>query len=242
MSNFTKALKSGFENLEAELLKDDTPDTGLDAAIPDDDTSKITTDAKLSNVDEDDLFDMGYNENEADKSDKSDNSNVANEDNNEYPTDMELKDDKDSKEIKAIKEIKADKDLLDDKEILADKEINDKEPLEQDINAAYDRIWGFFKEWTALTKEEKKEITKGKDILSFTPVKAMDMLEDWKESKRIHIGDIISNGGVTGICIGINDKDDDNRYLVSTGDKKPLCFNADDTIKTEKHIDIKGLL
>lgn len=59
-----------------------------------------------------------------------------------------------------------------------------------------------------------------------------------------NISDIITNNGVTGICveISIKDKNGNDCYLVSTGDEKLLYFDKESTLKTEKHIDIKKLL
>lgn len=116
--------------------------------------------------------------------------------------------------------------------------------IEETAIDSYNRVWEFFREWNGLTKDDRKEITGGKDILSFTPIEAFTLLEDWKESKRIHIGDIITNNGVTGICveISIKDKNGNACYLVSTGDEKLLYFDKESTLKTEKHIDIKKLL
>lgn len=223
MSNFTDVLKNGFDSLEAEL------EAGLmenDNSEADDNVSDIKTDIKLSEINENDLFDMNEDKSQPDtdadepqealieaeeNTDK--NTDDKRNDNNEYDTGVE------------------------------EENISDDDTEETAIDS-YNRVWEFFKEWNGLTKDDRKEITGGKDILSFTPIEAFTLLEDWKESKRIHIGDIITNNGVTGICveISIKDKNGNDCYLVSTGDEKLLYFDKESTLKTEKHIDIKKLL
>lgn len=223
MSNFTDVLKNGFDSLEAEL------EAGLmenDNSEADDNVSDIKTDIKLSEIDENDLFDMNEDKSqpdtdadeqqealiEAEENTGKDTDDKRN-DNNEYDTGVE------------------EENIPDD-------------DTEETVIDSYNRVWEFFKEWNGLTKDDRKEITGGKDILSFTPIEAFALLEDWKESKRIHIGDIITNNGIIGICveISIKDKNGNDCYLVSTGDEKLLYFDKESTLKTEKHIDIKKLL
>jgi hypothetical protein len=226
MSNFTDVLKKGFDSLEAEL------EAGLienDNSEADDNVSDIKTDIKLSKIDENDLFDMNednssdpdMDENEPQEAplEKEENKNTdKNNDNDEYDTGIE------------------------DAGIEEENILNNS--IEETAIDSYNRVWEFFREWNGLTKDDRKEITGGKDILSFTPIEAFTLLEGWKESKRIHIGDIITNNGVTGICveISIKDKNGNDCYLVSTGDEKLLYFDRESTLKTEKHIDIKKLL
>lgn len=226
MSNFTDVLKKGFDSLEAEL------EAGLienDNSEADDNVSDIKTDIKLSEIDENDLFDMNednssnpdMDENEPQEAplEEEENKNTdKNNDNDEYDTGIE------------------------DAGIEEENILNNS--IEETAIDSYNRVWEFFREWNGLTKDDRKEITGGKDILSFTPIEAFTLLEDWKESKRIHIGDIITNNGVTGICveISIKDKNGNDCYLVSTGDEKLLYFDKESTLKTEKHIDIKKLL
>ncbi len=226
MSNFTDVLKKGFDSLEAEL------EAGLienDNSEADDNVSDIKTDIKLSKIDENDLFDMNednssdpdMDENEPQEAplEEEENKNTdKNNDNDEYDTGIE------------------------DAGIEEENILNNS--IEETAIDSYNRVWEFFREWNGLTKDDRKEITGGKDILSFTPIEAFTLLEDWKESKRIHIGDIITNNGVTGICveISIKDKNGNDCYLVSTGDEKLLYFDKESTLKTEKHIDIKKLL
>lgn len=227
MSNFTDVLKNGFDSLEAEL------EAGLmenDNSETDDNVSDIKTDIKLSKIDENDLFDMNednssdpdMDENEPQKAQLEEEENKdtddKNNDNDGYDTSVENTD-------------------------MEEENIPDADTEETAIDS-YNRVWEFFREWNGLTKDDRKEITGGKDILSFTPIEAFTLLEDWKESKRIHIGDIITNNGVTGICveISIKDKNGNDCYLVSTGDEKLLYFDKETTLKTEKHIDIKKLL
>lgn len=226
MSNFTDVLKKGFDSLEAEL------EAGLienDNSEADDNVSDIKTDIKLSKIDENDLFDMNednssdpdMDENEPQEAplEEEENKNTdKNNDNDEYDTGIE------------------------DAGIEEENILNNS--IEETAIDSYNRVWEFFREWNGLTKDDRKEITGGKDILSFTPIEAFALLEDWKESKRIHIGDIITNNGVTGICveISIKDKNGNDCYLVSTGDEKLLYFDKESTLKTEKHIDIKKLL
>lgn len=226
MSNFTDVLKKGFDSLEAEL------EAGLienDNSEADDNVSDIKTDIKLSKIDENDLFamnednssdpDMDENEPQEAPLEEEENKNTdKNNDNDEYDTGIE------------------------DAGIEEENILNNS--IEETAIDSYNRVWEFFREWNGLTKDDRKEITGGKDILSFTPIEAFALLEDWKESKRIHIGDIITNNGVTGICveISIKDKNGNDCYLVSTGDEKLLYFDKESTLKTEKHIDIKKLL
>lgn len=227
MSNFTDVLKKGFDSLEAEL------EAGLienDNSEADDNVSDIKTDIKLSEIDENDLFNMNednssdpdMDENEPQEAPLEEEENKdtddKNNDNNEHDTGIE------------------------DASIEEENILNDS--IEETAIDSYNRVWEFFREWNGLTKDDRKEITGGKDILSFTPIEAFTLLEDWKESKRIHIGDIITNNGVTGICveISIKDKNGNDCYLVSTGDEKLLYFDKESTLKTEKHIDIKKLL
>lgn len=226
MSNFTDALKKGFDSLEAEL------EAGLienDNSEADDNVSDIKTDIKLSEINENDLFDMNE-----------DNSSDPDMDENEpQEAPLEEKENKDT-----------DKNNDNDEHDTGTEEIGTEEEnilnnnIEETAIDSYNRVWEFFREWNGLTKDDRKEITGGKDILSFTPIEAFTLLEDWKESKRIHIGDIITNNGVTGICveISIKDKNGNDCYLVSTGDEKLLYFDKESTLKTEKHIDIKKLL
>lgn len=226
MSNFTDVLKKGFDSLEAEL------EAGLienDNSEADDNVSDIKTDIKLSEIDENDLFnmnednssdpDMDENEPQEAPLEEEENKNIdKNNDNDEHDTGIE------------------------DSGIEEENILNDS--IEETAIDSYNRVWEFFREWNGLTKDDRKEITGGKDILSFTPIEAFTLLEDWKESKRIHIGDVITNNGVTGICveISIKDKNGNDCYLVSTGDEKLLYFDKESTLKTEKHIDIKKLL
>ena len=226
MSNFTDVLKKGFDSLEAEL------EAGLienDNSEADHHVSDIKTDIKLSEIDENDLFnmnednssdpDMDENEPQEAPLEEEENKNIdKNNDNDEHDTGIE------------------------DSGIEEENILNDS--IEETAIDSYNRVWEFFREWNGLTKDDRKEITGGKDILSFTPIEAFTLLEDWKESKRIHIGDIITNNGVTGICveISIKDKNGNDCYLVSTGDEKLLYFDKESTLKTEKHIDIKKLL
>lgn len=228
MSNFTNVLKNGYKNLEAELEAGliDNPEADNET-IEEDNTSNIQADVKLSEVNENDLFDM-----EEDTS--------IPDDTNETETDISQEAAVDIDEIEDIDNTDEDS----DKEI---EDTYDNEPstdIEKVIIDSYNEVWDFFKEWSSLTKEDKKDITKGKDIFSFTPIEAFSLLEDWKESKRIHIGDVITNNGITGICveISIKDKNGNDCYLVSTGDEKLSYFDKETTVKTEKHIDIKKLL
>lgn len=227
MSNFTDALKKGFDSLEAEL------EAGLienDNSEADDNVSDIKTDIKLSEINENDLFNMNednssdpdMDENEPQKAQLEEEENKdtddKNNDNDEHDTGTE------------------------DVGIEEENILNNN--IEETAIDSYNRVWEFFREWNGLTKDDRKEITDGKDILSFTPIEAFTLLEGWKESKRIHIGDIITNNGVTGICveISIKDKNGNDCYLVSTGEEKLLYFDKESTLKTEKHIDIKKLL
>lgn len=227
MSNFTDVLKKGFDSLEAEL------EAGLienDNSEADDNVSDIKTDIKLSEINENDLFNMNednssdpdMDENEPQKAQLEEEENKdtddKNNDNDEHDTGTE------------------------DVGIEEENILNNN--IEETAIDSYNRVWEFFREWNGLTKDDRKEITGGKDILSFTPIEAFTLLEGWKESKRIHIGDIITNNGVTGICveISIKDKNGNDCYLVSTGDEKLLYFDRESTLKTEKHIDIKKLL
>lgn len=227
MSNFTDVLKNGFDSLEAEL------EAGLienDNSEADDNVSDIKTDIKLSEIDENDLFDM--NEDNFSEPD-TDEDEIQ-----EAPLETEENTDKDADDKSNDKHDAGTEDTgTEEKNILNDN-------IEEAAIDSYNRVWEFFREWNGLTKDDRKEITGGKDILSFTPIEAFTLLEDWKESKRIHIGDIVTNNGVTGICVGLDIKDKDGVvcYLVSTGDESLLYFNKDTTIKTNKHIDIKGLL
>ena len=221
MSNFTDVLKNGFDSLEAEL------EAGLmenDNSEADDNVSDIKTDIKLSEINENDLFDMNE-----------DNSSAPDMDENEpqeAPLAEENKDTDDKNNDTSTEEIGTEEENI----------LNNN--IEETAIDSYNRVWEFFREWNGLTKDDRKEITGGKDILSFTPIEAFTLLEDWKESKRIHIGDIITNNGVTGMCveISIKDKNGNDCYLVSTGDEKLLYFDKETTLKTEKHIDIKKLL
>lgn len=222
MSNFTDVLKKGFDSLEAEL------EAGLienDNSEADDNVSDIKTDIKLSEIDENDLFDM----NEDNSSDPDMDENEP----QEAPLEEEENKDTDDKGNDN-----------DEHDIGIEEENILNDSIEETAIDSYNRVWEFFREWNGLTKDDRKEITGGKDILSFTPIEAFTLLEDWKESKRIHIGDIITNNGVTGICveISIKDKNSNDCYLVSTGDEKLLYFDKESTLKTEKHIDIKKLL
>lgn len=226
MSNFTDVLKKGFDSLEAELEAELIENDNSEA---DDNVSDIKTDIKLSEIDENDLFnmnednssdpDMDENEPQEAPLEEEENKNIdKNNDNDEHDTGIE------------------------DSGIEEENILNDS--IEETAIDSYNRVWEFFREWNGLTKDDRKEITGGKDILSFTPIEAFTLLEDWEESKRIHIGDIITNNGVTGICveISIKDKNGNDCYLVSTGDEKLLYFDKESTLKTEKHIDIKKLL
>lgn len=222
MSNFTDVLKKGFDSLEAEL------EAGLienDNSEADDNVSDIKTDIKLSEIDENDLFNM----NEDNSSDPDMDENEP----QEAPLEEEENKDTDDKGNDN-----------DEHDIGIEEENILNDSIEETAIDSYNRVWEFFREWNGLTKDDRKEITGGKDILSFTPIEAFTLLEDWKESKRIHIGDIITNNGVTGICveISIKDKNSNDCYLVSTGDEKLLYFDKESTLKTEKHIDIKKLL
>lgn len=228
MSNFTDVLKNGFDSLEAEL------EAGLmenDNSEADDNVSDIKTDIKLSKIDENDLFDMNEDESQPDTdADEPQEALIEAEENTNRDTD-----DKSSDEYGYDTSV--------ENTDMEEENIPDDDTEETAIDS-YNRVWEFFKEWNGLTKDDRKEITGGKDILSFTPIEAFTLLEDWKESKRIHIGDIITNNGVTGICveISIKDKNGNDCYLVSTGDEKLLYFDKETTLKTEKHIDIKKLL
>mgnify|MGYP000898003516 CR=1 FL=1 len=222
MSNFTDVLKKGFDSLEAEL------EAGLienDNSEADDNVSDIKTDIKLSEIDENDLFDMNE--------DNSSNPDMDENEPQEAPLEEEENKDTDDKGNDN-----------DEHDIGIEEENILNDSIEETAIDSYNRVWEFFREWNGLTKDDRKEITGGKDILSFTPIEAFTLLEDWKESKRIHIGDIITNNGVTGICveISIKDKNGNDCYLVSTGDEKLLYFDKESTLKTEKHIDIKKLL
>jgi hypothetical protein len=222
MSNFTDVLKKGFDSLEAEL------EAGLienDNSEADDNVSDIKTDIKLSEIDENDLFDMNE--------DNSSNPDMDENEPQEAPLEEEENKDTDDKGNDN-----------DEHDIGIEEENILNDSIEETAIDSYNRVWEFFREWNGLTKDDRKEITGGKDILSFTPIEAFTLLEDWKESKRIHIGDIITNNGVTGICveISIKDKNSNDCYLVSTGDEKLLYFDKESTLKTEKHIDIKKLL
>jgi hypothetical protein len=222
MSNFTDVLKKGFDSLEAEL------EAGLienDNSEADDNVSDIKTDIKLSEIDENDLFDMNE--------DNSSNPDMDENEPQEAPLEEEENKDTDDKGNDN-----------DEHDIGIEEENILNNSIEETAIDSYNRVWEFFREWNGLTKDDRKEITGGKDILSFTPIEAFTLLEDWKESKRIHIGDIITNNGVTGICveISIKDKNGNDCYLVSTGDEKLLYFDKESTLKTEKHIDIKKLL
>lgn len=226
MSNFTDVLKKGFDSLEAEL------EAGLienDNSEADDNVSDIKTDIKLSEIDENDLFNMNE-----------DNSSDPDMDENE-PQEAPLEEEE-NKNIDKNNDKDEHDTGIKDASIEEENILNDS--IEETAIDSYNRVWEFFREWNGLTKDDRKEITGGKDILSFTPIKAFTLLEDWKESKRIHIGDIITNNGVTGICveISIKDKNGNDCYLVSTGDEKLLYFDKESTLKTEKHIDIKKLL
>lgn len=227
MSNFTDALKKGFDSLEAEL------EAGLienDNSEADDNVSDIKTDIKLSEINENDLFNMNE-----------DNSSDPDMDENEpQKAQLEEEENKDTD----------DKNNDNDEHDIGTEDVGIEEEnilnnnIKETAIDSYNRVWKFFREWNGLTKDDRKEITGGKDILSFTPIEAFTLLEGWKESKRIHIGDIITNNGVTGICveISIKDKNGNDCYLVSTGDEKLLYFDRESTLKTEKHIDIKKLL
>lgn len=222
MSNFTDVLKKGFDSLEAEL------EAGLienDNSEADDNVSDIKTDIKLSEIDENDLFNMNE--------DNSSNPDMDENEPQEAPLEEEENKDTDDKGNDN-----------DEHDIGIEEENILNDSIEETAIDSYNRVWEFFREWNGLTKDDRKEITGGKDILSFTPIEAFTLLEDWKESKRIHIGDIITNNGVTGICveISIKDKNSNDCYLVSTGDEKLLYFDKESTLKTEKHIDIKKLL
>lgn len=223
MSNFTDVLKNGFDSLEAEL------EAGLmenDNSEADDNVSDIKTDIKLSEINENDLFDMNEDKSQPDTdADEQQEAPIEAEENTDKDTD-DKRNDEDGDDTGVEEE-----------------NIPDDDTEETAIDS-YNRVWEFFKEWNGLTKDDRKEITGGKDILSFTPIEAFALLEDWKESKRIHIGDIITNNGVIGICveISIKDKNGNDCYLVSTGDEKLLYFDKESTLKTEKHIDIKKLL
>ena len=226
MSNFTNVLKKGFDSLEAEL------EAGLienDNSEADDNVSDIKTDIKLSEIDENDLFDMNE-----------DNSSDPDMDENE-PQEAPLEEEE-NKNIDKNNDNDEHDTGIKDASIEEENILNDS--IEETAIDSYNRVWEFFREWNGLTKDDRKEITGGKDILLFTPIEAFTLLEDWKESKRIHIGDIITNNGVTGICveISIKDKNGNDCYLVSTGDEKLLYFDKESTLKTEKHIDIKKLL
>ncbi len=228
MSNFTDVLKNGFDSLEAEL------EAGLmenDNSEADDNVSDIKTDIKLSEIDENDLFDMNEDKSQPDTDeDKVQESPLEAEENTDEDTEDKYNDNNEH-------------DTDTDDAGIEEENISNDDTEETAIDN-YSRVWGFFKEWNGLTKDDRKEITGGKDILSFTPMDAFDLLETWKESKRIHIGDIITNNGVTGMCIEISimDKNGNDCYLVSTGDEKLLYFDKESTLKTEKHIDIKKLL
>lgn len=223
MSNFTDILKNGFDSLEAEL------EAGLmenDNSETDDNVSDIKTDIKLSEIDENDLFDMNEDKSQLD---------TDADEQQEAPIEAEENTDKDTDDKSS------DEDGYDTG--IEEENIPDDD-IEETAIDNYNRVWEFFKEWNGLTKDDRKEITGGKDILSFTPIEAFALLEEWKESKRIHIGDIITNNGVIGMCveISIKDKNGNDCYLVSTGDEKLLYFDKESTLKTEKHIDIKKLL
>lgn len=221
MSNFTNALKNGFgsleEELEAGLLGNDESgviDNEINMEETDDDTASIKTDADLTGINETDMFDIGN---------YSDNTE-------ENPEPEEI--DKLSNQVSEAEPLIN----LDDKQNSYDKQMI--------ILEAYNEIWEFMKEWSEFSKEDKKDITGGKDILLFTPIHAMELVDNWKESKKIHIGDVISCNGKTGICVGINIKDNRNNecFLVSNGEESLLYFDKGTTIKTAKHIDIKGLI
>ena len=222
MSNFTDVLKKGFDSLEAELEAGFIENDNSEA---DDNVSDIKTDIKLSEIDENDLFDMNE--------DNSSNPDMDENEPQEAPLEEEENKDTDDKGNDN-----------DEHDIGIEEENILNDSIEETAIDSYNRVWEFFREWNGLTKDDRKEITGGKDILSFTPIEAFTLLEDWKESKRIHIGDIITNNGVTGICveISIKDKNSNDCYLVSTGDEKLLYFDKESTLKTEKHIDIKKLL
>lgn len=227
MSNFTDALKKGFDSLEAEL------EAGLienDNSEADDNVSDIKTDIKLSEINENDLFNMNE-----------DNSSDPDMDENE-PQKAQLEEEE-NKDTDDKNNDNDEHDIGTEDVGIEEENILNNNIKETAINS-YNRVWKFFREWNGLTKDDRKEITGGKDILSFTPIEAFTLLEGWKESKRIHIGDIITNNGVTGICveISIKDKNGNDCYLVSTGDEKLLYFDRESTLKTEKHIDIKKLL
>lgn len=226
MSNFTDVLKKGFDSLEAELEAGLIENNNSEA---DDNVSDIKTDIKLSKIDENDLFDMNE-----------DNSSDPDMDENE-PQEAPLEEEENKNTDKNNDNDEHDIGI-EDAGIEEENIPNDS--IEETAIDSYNRVWEFFREWNGLTKDDRKEITGGKDILSFTPIEAFALLEDWKESKRIHIGDIITNNGVTGICveISIKDKNGNDCYLVSTGDEKLLYFDKESTLKTEKHIDIKKLL
>lgn len=226
MSNFTDVLKKGFDSLEAELEAGLIENNNSEA---DDNVSDIKTDIKLSKIDENDLFDMNE-----------DNSSDPDMDENE-PQEAPLEEEENKNTDKNNDNDEHDIGI-EDAGIEEENIPNDS--IEETAIDSYNMVWEFFREWNGLTKDDRKEITGGKDILSFTPIEAFALLEDWKESKRIHIGDIITNNGVTGICveISIKDKNGNDCYLVSTGDEKLLYFDKESTLKTEKHIDIKKLL
>ena len=229
MSNFTDALKKGFDSLEAELEAGLIENNNSEA---DDNVSDIKTDIKLSEINENDLFDM----NEDNSSDPDMDENEP----QEAPLEAEENTDKDTDDKSNNND---GYDASVDDTGVEEENIPDDNTEETAIDS-YNRVWEFFREWNGLTKDDRKEITGGKDILSFTPIEAFTLLEGWKESKRIHIGDIITNNGVTGICveISIKDKNGNDCYLVSTGEEKLLYFDKESTLKTEKHIDIKKLL
>lgn len=108
-------------------------------------------------------------------------------------------------------------------------------------------LWEFLKKWDSFTVDEQEEIIGDKNLLiDYTPEEAIKVVADWEESKRVHIGDVIEANGVKGICIGINipnpKKKDTTGYLVTNGSEHPIFFDAEDTVKTDKSIDIGALL
>lgn len=151
---------------------------------------------------------------------------------------------KELKEIEELKKIIEDNDENTDTNEDINKEDNKEETSKEkenkiDINLT-NNIWEFFRRWNNLSDKDKDEILVGKDLFNdYDEESILIRFNEWEESKKIHIGDIITDNNREGICIGLNlVKGDKEYYLITNGDTKPYYIESKNAIKTGKSVDI----
>lgn len=245
MSMFSKQLKNDFTSIEETLedglsdILDNNHDNNNskeekeeqlsefiedDIVSQNDSTDNIETDYEGDNIEEDMLFDLDSLTNE---------SVISTTNGQKQEEEQKQKEDNGN--------------LLDShwKKEVVNNNISNKENkvVNKDINIIRMEVWDFIKKWDSFTVEEQEEIIGDKNLLNdFTPEEAIKIVEDWEESKRVHIGDIIECGELTGICVGINIPNPKRQgkffYLVTNGGEHPMYFDTETTIKTEKSINL----